>query len=160
VIRTDFIFLRKPDMSETFTSRDRIKVACLQYCINAGLDEYQMTSVMRSAITKIRSGSVKVGSLAGVAGATLGLGKGIGSLGLAALLAGIPLAGLGAAALANLGGRAVGNTMVGRLPSPDEIKTLDEITAMNRTADEVRSRAHDAEEERRRKAKPSVRRMF
>jgi len=46
------------------------------------------------------------------------------------------------------------------LPSPDEIKTLDEIAALNRTRDEVHGRLTDAEAEKKRKAKPSVRKMF
>jgi len=144
-------------MPDTLTFRDRIKVACLQSCIDAGLDEEQMIGAFQTATAHIRSGGIKE---AGLVGPPLSILKSLGSLGVLGLGLGIPVAGLGAAALGNIGGNAARNIAVGRLPSPDEIKTLDEIAALNRTRDEVHGRLTDAEAEKKRKAKPSVRKMF
>ena len=144
-------------MPDTMTFRDRIKVACLQSCIEAGLDEEQMIGTFQAAITYLRSGGIKE---AGLIGPSWSILKSLGSLGVLGLGLGLPVAGLGAAALGNIGGNAARNISVGRLPSAEEIKTLDEIAAMNRTRDEIQSRLTDADAEKKRKAKPSVRKMF
>jgi len=144
-------------MPDRLTFRDRVKVACLQSCIEAGLDETQMIGVFEAATARLRSGGTKEAALVGP---PLSILKSLGSLGVLGLGLGIPVAGLSAAALGNIGGNAARNIAVGRLPSPAEIKTLDEIAAMNRTRDEIRGRLTDAEAEKKRKAKPSVRKMF
>jgi hypothetical protein len=146
-------------MTTSFTFRDRVKIACLQSCISAGLDEDQMISVFQAATNRVRSGSSSDDTHK-TAGTTSEILKTLGwlggGLGLAALAAGA----VGSGTLGYVGGKAARNIQVGRLPSPAEIKSLDEIALLNRTAEETRARLADEEEEKKRRAKPSSKRMF
>jgi len=139
-------------MERSFTFRERVKFACLLRCIDAGLDEQGMIATLREATCRLRSKSMKTAAL-GWAAPTLS------SLGYLALL-GVPASALGSAALGNIAGRTARNVTIGRLPSPEELKLIDEIAAYHRTADEVQARTEDAMTERKRDAKPSVRRLL
>ena len=139
-------------MERSFTFRDRVKFACLLRCIDAGLDEREMIAMFRDATRRLRSEPMKTAAF-GWAAPTLS------SLGYLALL-GVPAAALGSAALGNIAGRTARNVSIGRLPSPEELKLIDEIATYHRTADEVRARTEDAQAERKRDAKPSVRRLL
>ena len=139
-------------MEPSLTFRDRVKFACLLRCIDAGLNEQEMIATFRATTHRLRSEPLKTAAL-GWAGPTLS------SLGYLALL-GIPGSALGSAALGNIAGRTARNVAIGRLPSPEELKLIDEIAAYHRTADEMRVRTEDAMEERKRTVKPSVRRLL
>ena len=137
---------------EHLTFRDRVKLACLQRCIDAGLTEEEMVHVLNEATHWIRSGQVKNAS-------ARWLGPAATSLGYLSLL-GVPAAALSTAALGNIAGRTARNVQVGRLPTAEEIKLLDEIATYHRTADEIKARTEENEEERKRRTKPSVRRIL
>ena len=135
-----------------FTFRDRVKLACLQRCIEIGLDEAGMIDLFHKATEQARSQSCKSGSLGWVAPTAS-------SLGYLALL-GIPGVALGSAALGHIAGGTAKNIEIGRIPSTEEIKLLDEIAAYHRTADEIKRRTEENEEEQKKRSKPSVHRMF
>ena len=135
-----------------FHFRDRVKIACLVRCIDAGLDEQQMIDVLNAATRRLRTEGVKSAALGWIRPTAA-------TLGWLAML-GIPTVGLSAAALGNIAGRTAKNVEVGRLPTTEEIKLLDEIAAYSRTTDEVQRRTDESEEERKQRSKPSVRRMF
>lgn len=134
----------------SFTFRDRVKIACLVRCIDAGLDEERMIAAFQAATRRLREGGEKT---AGWLGSTAA------QLGYLPLLA-IPAAGLSAAALGHIAGNTAKNVEVGRLPTTEEIKLLDEIAAYHRTADEIKRRTEDNEREKKENSKPSVRKMF
>ncbi len=134
----------------SFTFRDRIKIACLVRCIDAGLDEERMIATFRAATHRLRAEEGKTGGW---------LGSTAENLGYLPLLA-LPAAGLSAAALGHIAGNTVKNVEVGRLPTTDEIKLLDEIAAYHRTADEIKRRTEENEREKKENSKPSVRKMF
>ena len=137
-------------MSDSLTFRDRVKFACLSACIEAGLDEQQMIDSLQSATRALRSPQYKT---------ALSPTQLLNATGVAAV--GLPFAAtLLAAGLGNVAGKAVKNVEVGRLPSTDELKLLDEVAAYDRTTDEINLRLKEQEKERARKAKPSVRQIF
>lgn len=139
-------------MREPLTFRDRVKVACLVRCIDAGMDESEMIAVLRDSTQRIKRDGAKAASLNWVRPAAS-------TLGWMAML-GVPAVGLSSAALGNIAGRTAKNIEVGRLPTTEEIKLLDEIAAYRRTTDEIKRRTEENEEDQKRRSKPSVRRMF
>ena len=134
-----------------FTFRDRIKVACIQKCIELGLDEETMIPHLQQATLRLRQNKQ-----AGI----LDAGR---KLSLNAIMLGgltLPVAAVAAAYPAMVAGRTVKDIEVGRLPSVKELQMLDEIAALNRTREEVERRTSDYEEEKNRRSKPSAYRMF
>ena len=134
------------------TFRDRVKFACLLQCIETGMDEGEMIEAFRSAIDRLKRDGVKTAALGWVSPSAKALGY------MAAL--GLPAVGLGSAALGKLLGQTAKNVQIGRIPTTDELKLLDEIAAYHRTADEINRRTQENEEQNKQKSKPSVRRMF
>ena len=134
------------------TFRDRVKFACLLHCTEAGMDENEMIATFQSAIDRLKRDGVKTAALGWVSPSAKALGY------MAVL--GLPAVGLGSAALGKLLGQTAKNVQIGRIPTTDELKLLDEIAAYNRTADEIKRRTDENEFQRKEKSKPSVRRMF
>jgi hypothetical protein len=131
------------------TQRDLIKVACLKYCIDCGLDIDQMETLFRSTTERLRKE-------AGLGSLTSGLLSSLG--GLAAIT--VPAAGLGSAAVGYGIGRQLGNTAVGDLPSVSDIHATDEIATLERERDAIIQRILTNRRKRSESAKPSVRRLF
>jgi hypothetical protein len=135
-----------------FTFRDRIKIACLARCIDAGLNTDQMVDAFRKATRCVQTGKIKSAN----AGWLRPTAQGLGYL----ALLGIPASAFASAALGNIAGNTVKNVEVGRLPTTEEIKLLDEIATYHRTADEVKRRTEENEKQKKLNTKPSVRRLF
>lgn len=135
-----------------FTFRDRIKTACLQCCVEAGMDEEEIVNVFRQAISRLKTEGVKTASLGWLSPAA----KSVGTL----AMLGIPVAAIGSAALGNVAGTTLKNVEIGRVPSTEELKLLDEIAVLKRNADEILRRTEENEKERKTRSKPSVRRLF
>ena len=111
-----------------------------------------MIEAFRSAARRVRAEGVKSAAVGWLSPAARGLGY--------LALLGIPAAAFTSAALGNIAGKTVKNIEVGRLPTTDEIKLLDEIAAYRRTADEVKRRTEENEKTKQNNSKPSVRRLF
>jgi len=148
-------------MPETYSFRDRVKVACLQACIQQGLNEEEMILLFKTAASNLRmqkdaSDGPKPSSWVNAGKSALAAAKVLSLLGIATL----PVAAVAGAAPAYVAGRTAANMSVGRLPSPEEIKLTDEIAAYDKVKDEVNQRIRSDEEEQKKRNKPSVRRMF
>ena len=135
-------------MAETFTFRDRVKVACLQACIQQGMDEEEMIYAFKTAADHIRQQKTALNPTTTLTN--------LGKLGLV----GLPIAALIGAFPGHQMGQMAANVNVGRLPSADEIKLVDETAAYERTKEEIQRRIAAAKEERERRNKPSVRRLL
>jgi len=136
----------------SFTFRDRIKIACLVRCIDAGLDEDRMIDSLRSAAHRLRTEGAKTATYRWVSPAAR-------TLAYMALL-GIPATALTSAAFGNIVGNAAKSIEVGRLPTTREVQLLDEIATYRRTADEVSRRTEENGQANRKNSQPSARRMF
>jgi hypothetical protein len=131
------------------TQRELIKVACLKYCIDCGLDTDQLEPLFRRAAARLR----KEAALGSAAGALLS------SLGGAAVLT-VPAVALGSTALGYGIGRQLGNTAVGDLPAVEDIHATDEIATLERERDAIIQRILQNRRKRTESEKPSVRRLF
>lgn len=134
---------------QQFTFRDRIKLACLGECIEAGMDEQEMINAFRTTVERLKTEGVKTGAFGWLSPAAK-------SFGTLAML-GLPVAALGSATLGNIAGKTFKNVEIGRIPSIEELKLLDEIAVMQRNADDINRRTEENEIEKKQKSKPSVR---
>jgi hypothetical protein len=141
---------------DNLTFRERLKVACLDAAVSAGLTEDQMIEVFASGAAEIRrsgvDGLVREASMCKDAG-------------WPALLAGLAAAGLIGIPLASaLAGRytgaAAGDIYHGQVPTGDEFRLTDEIALYDKNSREILDRLKDKKEKDARRSKPSVRRMF
>jgi len=103
-------------MPDTYSFRDLVKVACLQECIQRGMDEAEMIRVLKTAAARLRS--EKAAALPNLGKAGWDIGK--------LMLLGLPLALVAGAAPGYIGGQALSNINVGRLPAPEDLKLVDE----------------------------------
>jgi hypothetical protein len=143
-----------PVSDNNLTLRDRMKVACLNCAISAGLNEEEMIHLFTTGAKMLReSQDGDLSKEAGVLGTLVG-----GGVGLAALAA--LFGGLGIAALGNTVGRTAGDLVAGQSPSGDELRLTDEIASYERNTDEVLARIKDRKAKEALRSKPSVRRMF
>ena len=143
-------------MQPSFTFKDRVKVACLQHCIQQGLNEEEIIQTLKTATTSMKNEQVKT-ALLGITPSRMYYGGRAGLLGAALLFAGTTI---GSGLIGNLAGRTAKNVEVGRLPAAEELQLTDEIAAYDKTNEDIQRRMANDEEERARRNKASVRRLF
>jgi hypothetical protein len=152
-----FRVIPMPIDNATLTHRDKIKAACLNYLIECGCAEEEMTDFFKQASAAIRAAvkpeGVKAIKEAGIIGT---------SAMTAALLAllGIAVPSAAGAALGNQLGTTAGNIQAGQVPTEAQLELTDELAAYERNTDEILSRMNRRKEKEALRSKPSVRRMF
>jgi hypothetical protein len=142
-----------------YVFREAVKAACLDYCLDAGLDINDIVSFVSRRTGELRNRvCVRDGiKSAGIVDTGASLLKTVGA-GAALML---PISFAGSALVGNVVGKHLGDVAKGGdLPTEDEVSDYDLALAYEREAEEIQRRIALNKRKRDESSRPSSRRLF